>query len=62
MRIAILLGLLTLSATLQAKNPVFEGWYADPEGVVFGDTYWIYPTWSDLYERKTLSTGNAIMP
>ena len=53
MRIAILLGLLTLSATLQAKNPVFEGWYADPEGVVFGDTYWIYPTWSDLYERQT---------
>lgn len=37
----------------QAKNPVFEGWYADPEGVVFGDTYWIYPTWSDLYERQT---------
>lgn len=53
MRIAVLLGLLTLSATLQAKNPVFEGWYADPEGVVFGDTYWIYPTWSDLYERQT---------
>lgn len=53
MRIAILLGLLTLSATLQAKNPVFEGWYADPEGAVFGDTYWIYPTWSDLYERQT---------
>lgn len=53
MRIAILLGLLTLSATLQAKNPVLEGWYADPEGAVFGDTYWIYPTWSDLYERQT---------
>ena len=25
-------------------NPVFTGWYADPEGVVFGDEYWIYPT------------------
>ena len=24
----------------------FEGRYADPEGVVFGDTYWIYPTYS----------------
>lgn len=53
MRTAILSGLLILAATLQAKNPVFEGWYADPEGVVFGDTYWIYPTWSDLYERQT---------
>ncbi len=28
-------------------NPVFEGWYADPEAVVYGDLYWIYPTWSD---------------
>ncbi|UBM57560.1 glycoside hydrolase family 43 protein [Marinilongibacter aquaticus] len=30
-------------------NPVFEGWYADPEGVVFGDEYWIYPTYSAAY-------------
>lgn len=22
-------------------NPLFEGWYADPEGIIFGDTYWI---------------------
>lgn len=34
-------------------NPVFEGWYADPEGIVYGDTYWIFPTWSDLYEKQT---------
>ena len=26
------------------KNPVFPGWYADPEGVIFGNAYWIYPT------------------
>ena len=24
-------------------NPIVEGWYADPEGVVFDDEYWIYP-------------------
>ncbi|TWU27580.1 family 43 glycosylhydrolase [Bythopirellula polymerisocia] len=30
-------------------NPVFEGWYADPEGAVFGDEYWIYRTYSDDY-------------
>lgn len=30
-------------------NPVFPGWYADPEGVVFGREYWIYPTFSDYY-------------
>src|SRR5690606_32522379 len=33
-------------------NPVFEGWYADPEGVVFGDTYWIYPTYSAPYDKQ----------
>jgi len=33
-------------------NPIFEGWYADPEGIIYGDTYWIYPTWSDLYEKQ----------
>ena len=30
-------------------NPVLPGWYADPEGVVFGDEYWIFPTLSDYY-------------
>jgi beta-xylosidase len=30
-----------------AGNPVFPGWYADPEGIIFGDTYWIFPTFSD---------------
>ena len=29
-------------------NPIVEGWYADPEGVVFDDEYWIYPTLSDI--------------
>ena len=30
-------------------NPVVKGWYADPEGIIFGDEYWIYPTFSDIY-------------
>ncbi|HEY9044637.1 MAG TPA: arabinan endo-1,5-alpha-L-arabinosidase, partial [Ohtaekwangia sp.] len=30
-------------------NPVFPGWYADPEAVIFGKEYWIYPTYSDRY-------------
>lgn len=33
-------------------NPVFEGWYADPEGIVFGDEYWIYPTYSAPYNEQ----------
>ena len=33
-------------------NPVFPGWYADPEGAVFGNEYWIYPTYSAPYEEQ----------
>ncbi len=33
-------------------NPIFEGWYADPEGAVFGDEYWVYPTFSDDYDKQ----------
>ncbi|WP_223649247.1 glycoside hydrolase family 43 protein [Hymenobacter psoromatis] len=27
-------------------NPIFPGWYADPEAAIFGSQYWIYPTLS----------------
>ncbi|MFD2570281.1 glycoside hydrolase family 43 protein [Spirosoma soli] len=35
-----------------AGNPVFPGWYADPEGVIFGKNYWIYPTYSAKYNEQ----------
>ena len=35
-----------------AGNPIFEGDYADPEGVVFGKTYWIYPTYSAPFHKQ----------
>jgi beta-xylosidase len=34
---------------VKTGNPVFEGWYADPEGIIFDDEYWIYPTMSGVY-------------
>lgn len=37
---------------LKSGNPVFPGWYADPEGTIFGSEYWIYPTYSDVYEKQ----------
>jgi beta-xylosidase len=54
---------LALSATMafaalasadekKAGNPIAEGWYADPEGIVFGDRYWVYPTFSAPYDRQ----------
>ncbi|KQC01122.1 glycoside hydrolase family 43 protein [Pedobacter sp. Hv1] len=33
-------------------NPLFPGWYADPEGIIFGKTYWIYPTYSAKYKEQ----------
>jgi len=41
-----------VKAPKTAGNPVFPGWYADPEGAVFDKTYWIYPTFSAKYEEQ----------
>lgn len=48
-----LLAVMTISASAQkAGNPVFPGWYADPEGIVFKKQYWIYPTFSAPYNKQ----------
>lgn len=50
--------LLTVAAVgagdppVTSGNPLFAGWYADPEGAVFGDRYWIYPTTSARYDDQ----------
>lgn len=42
-----------IKETIQfSGNPLFEGWYADPEAIIYGDTYWIYPTYSDKFQRQ----------
>jgi beta-xylosidase len=59
MKLSFLL-LLTISFFFQVQgqkkslsgNPVFPGWYADPEGIVFKKKLWIYPTYSDRYEQQ----------
>ena len=33
-------------------NPVFPGWYADPEAVIFGNKFWIFPTYSAPYNKQ----------
>lgn len=60
MRFALLSLPLSLLATpylvrgqTRAKNPVLEGWYADPEAHVFGGKYWIFPTYSAPYAEQT---------
>lgn len=37
---------------VKAGNPVFQGWYADPEGIIFNKQYWIYPTYSAPYDKQ----------
>ena len=53
----IVLSAISFSGISQEKkqennNPIFEGWYADPEGAVFEDTYWVFPTFSDDYDKQ----------
>ena len=36
----------------RAGNPVFPGWYADPEAVIFDNECWIYPTYSAGYDEQ----------
>lgn len=60
--LCMLAGAILLSACVNNKekndavqysgNPIFEGWYADPEAIVYDDLYWIFPTYSDLYEKQ----------
>ncbi len=33
-------------------NPLFPGWYADPEGAIFKNEYWVYPTFSAPYDKQ----------
>ncbi|MRG43472.1 family 43 glycosylhydrolase [Chitinophaga sp. SYP-B3965] len=48
-----ILAVMTTSASAQkAGNPVFPGWYADPEGIIFNKQYWIYPTFSAPYNQQ----------
>ena len=37
---------------LRSGNPVFSGWYADPEAAIFRNEYWIYPTYSAPYDQQ----------
>jgi beta-xylosidase len=42
-----------MGVDLNFKNPILEGWYADPEIHFFEGRYYIYPTFSARYEEQT---------
>lgn len=41
-----------LFAQNTSGNPIFPGWYADPEARIFNHEYWVYPTYSDKYNKQ----------
>jgi len=52
-----LLASLTFSASFaqtksKSGNPIFPGWYADPEVAIFKSNYWVYPTFSAPYKDQ----------
>ncbi|MET0404126.1 MAG: family 43 glycosylhydrolase, partial [Cystobacter sp.] len=34
-------------------NPIVDGWYADPDIKIYNGVYWVYPTYSSVYEAQT---------
>ncbi len=50
----ILLAVLNTAAAqpVTSGNPIIKGWYADPEAAIFNNQYWIYPTYSDKYNKQ----------
>ncbi|KAG6363421.1 hypothetical protein INS49_008520 [Diaporthe citri] len=38
--------------TAEAGNPLFDGWFADPEIRVYGDVFWIFATTSVLFKNQ----------
>jgi beta-xylosidase len=55
--LALLVAATTVPNTAQTKkktsgNPIAQGWYADPEGAVFGQRYWVYPTYSAPFSEQ----------
>ena len=43
---------ISSAQTVTSGNPIIKGWYADPEAAIFNDQYWIYPTYSDKYNKQ----------
>lgn len=60
MKTLSLLTLITLTTifsghsqrTSMSGNPIFKGWYADPEAAIFKGEYWVYPTYSAKYKEQ----------
>lgn len=52
-RIAAAMLIAVTGAAASAANPIFDGWYADPQVRKYGDTYWVFPTYSAPFCHQT---------
>jgi len=43
---------LSTGASAQNNNPIVKGWYADPEGTIFNNEYWVFPTYSAPFDEQ----------
>lgn len=57
--LALVMSAMLLSFSLAAfaqkqtsGNPIFPGWYADPEAIMIKDKAWIFPTFSAAYRKQ----------
>jgi beta-xylosidase len=48
----IIVTFLTTLTAIAQHNPIIPGWYADPEGIKYGNTYWVFPTYSAKYGEQ----------
>ena len=53
----IIMTMLLMATVLKVSgqtsgNPIVDGWYADPEGAVFGKQCWVFPTYSAPYDEQ----------
>lgn len=44
---------MSAQAPKTSNNPIFSGWYADPEIHIFEGRYYVYPTYSAPYDKQT---------
>ncbi|WP_435356847.1 glycoside hydrolase family 43 protein [Emticicia sp. SJ17W-69] len=58
-KLFIILCFLFITTTISAQtpkttsgNPIVDGWYADPEGVILNNEFWIFPTFSAKYKDQ----------
>ena len=51
--LALLAAAAILPTATALANPIFDGWYADPQIRCYGDEYWVFPTTSASFGQQT---------